>query len=205
MAAPKKKTSGATDKGGREFRGKKEKGAASAKTISLYPSQTERLKARAGQDLESRSGLSCQIQQDLEFLWGILDLGLAECRRVLSPDEARLVTDVQNGTSIFMMAGESIREVIRSWCRPGLGMNQDGTFSPIPTGLYHNVRDGIDLDRLDEKWGVDGPALLKKLEMLSPFGTAALFDFCAVLWRNTSMDWEPEFAKFQGGTTDANR
>ncbi len=46
-----------------------------------------------------------------------------------------------------------------------------------------NVADAISGDGLDRKWGVDGPALLTKLELLTPGQDYALVDALERVWR----------------------
>jgi hypothetical protein len=48
--------------------------------------------------------------------------------------------------------------------------------------LAMGVRDSIGLDHLDDKWGVDGPALLARLEALDYAGCCAALDAVERWW-----------------------
>jgi hypothetical protein len=56
--------------------------------------------------------------------------------------------------------------------------------TPQPTGhhLAANVSDGIALDRLDQKWSIDGPAFNAKLRELDPFTLACLEIWAVGFW-----------------------
>jgi len=59
-------------------------------------------------------------------------------------------------------------------------------------GVDLQVRDGIDIDRLDKKWGVDKTAFLEKLEALHPFDLACLELWATAFWH--AGHWEAEGA-----------
>ncbi|WP_194724058.1 hypothetical protein [Noviherbaspirillum malthae] len=48
--------------------------------------------------------------------------------------------------------------------------------------VWHGISDSIGLDQLDEKWEVDGPALLKKLQALSYVEQVALVEAVEQWW-----------------------
>lgn len=48
--------------------------------------------------------------------------------------------------------------------------------------LWANVADAIRLNGLEEKWGVDGDALVRKLQGLTPGQGAAVVDACERFW-----------------------
>lgn len=48
--------------------------------------------------------------------------------------------------------------------------------------LLAGVADGIALNKLDQKWGVDKDALMEKLKTLTTFQAAALEIWCAGFW-----------------------
>lgn len=50
--------------------------------------------------------------------------------------------------------------------------------------LWANVADGVRLEALDQKWGVDGPALIAKLQGLTYGQTLALVDAVERFWRD---------------------
>ena len=144
-------------------------------SISLPKPTEARIKNRAADD----TTFSGQINDDLALCWAMLDRGLATARQKLTRPEAKLLLDVQNGTF---------------W---------DGTQVSIwlHGGLHHQVSDGIDLDGLDKKWELDGPAMLAKLAVLSDMETIALLDWCRWMWRHcdTAGLWDEQLAKFPAG------
>lgn len=92
--------------------------------------------------------------RDLARYYALLDRELATLN--LTPDEALAVLDALNGTWLDEHA--------------------------IPL-LWADIEDAIRLDALDEKWSLDGPALLAKLKRLT-FGQAfALADAAERWWR----------------------
>jgi hypothetical protein len=97
--------------------------------------------------------------------------------RVLTSDEAKLVLDVQNGAAA--LGGQ-----------PGIW---------IRGGLVLNVEDGIELNKYDEKWGIDGPELVRKLQRLGAGETAALLDWCRVMWERCEDEeyWAKELGRFK--------
>lgn len=113
-------------------------------------------------DLDSRrldgETRSARLARDLRDYRSLLEAGFRRARTVLSPAEAMVVLDVQNGAH------------------------------PAPLGhwlgdrLLNQVRDGITLDGLDIKHGVDGPALLGKLGSIGDMATVALVDWAAIVW-----------------------
>jgi len=141
-------------------------------SISLPAPIEARIKNRAGAD----TTFSGQIQDDISLCWSLLDRGLAQARKKLSQAEAKLLLDVQNAT--FWDASQ-----LSIW---------------LGGGLHHQVSDGIDLDGLDKKWGLDGPALLDKINDLTDLETVALLDWCRWMWRNHEQVglWDGELGKF---------
>lgn len=100
-----------------------------------------------------------RLVPDALNLYTLLGLGLSRAKKKMTRSEAKLILDVQNG----------------SWV--------DGSLSVwIAGGLAHQVADGIDLDGLADKWGVDGPALVAKLEALGELETIGLLDWAARFW-----------------------
>jgi len=144
-------------------------------SVSMPDPHWDRLKNRAGED----APISAQIAEDLSLCWGLLDRGLATARAKLTQPEAKLLLDVQNGTL---------------WDAYQLPLWLHG-------GLMHQVSDGLVLDNLDEKWEIDGPALLTKIGAMTELETIALLDWCRWMWRHcdTAGHWDTELAKFQEG------
>ena len=50
-------------------------------------------------------------------------------------------------------------------------------------GVSLQVRDGIDLEGMDKKWGVDGPTLLTKLEVMDLFTLACIEIWATAFWQ----------------------
>ncbi len=58
-------------------------------------------------------------------------------------------------------------------------------------GLWAGVDDSIHLDGLDEKWSVDGPALIAKLRALTPAQAFAVTDAVECWWGRNEIDEDP--------------
>jgi len=143
-------------------------------SVSMPDPHWDRLKSRAGED----APISAQIAEDLSLCWGLLDRGLQTARAKLTQAEAKLLLDVQNST--FWDSSQ-----IMLW---------------LHGGLQHQVSDGIALDRLDQKWEIDGPAMLKKIEAMTELETVALLEWCRWMWRHCDDQaelWPAELAKFR--------
>lgn len=69
----------------------------------------------------------------------------------------------------------------------------NGTISE-PAGMIRGVaigvQDSIELDGLAEKWGVDGPALIAKLQALDYVAEVALVEYVEAYWARVSQDQE---------------
>lgn len=52
----------------------------------------------------------------------------------------------------------------------------------LAVSLHWDVEDGNNLDHLDEKWGVDGPAFVQKIAGLSEIQKLALVDAAERVW-----------------------
>ena len=106
--------------------------------------------------------MNMQICYDLALVHELLKIGRKELKNIFTRNELMLIADVQNGYAI--------------WGSPGIYLTG---------GLAHNVSDGILLDKLNEKWEIDGNGLLEKLNNLSGAAMAALMDTVAQLWHNS--------------------
>ena len=53
--------------------------------------------------------------------------------------------------------------------------------------LWANIEDGINLDGLDQKWSIDGPALVEKLRKLNEIQTLAVVDAAERFWTDESL------------------
>lgn len=60
----------------------------------------------------------------------------------------------------------------------GVGMMDEHSPAFIP----HEIKDAIDIDRLDRKWGVDGASLVAKLSAMSYAQLCALADAAERYW-----------------------
>ncbi|WP_374713122.1 hypothetical protein [Symbiobacterium terraclitae] len=96
---------------------------------------------------------SATIARDLDRLYTLYKLALREAP--LAVGEACLICDVLNGT---LMDASSVAM------------------------LWAEVADGIRLDGLDKKWGVDGEALVKRLKGLDRLTCLALVDAAERFW-----------------------
>lgn len=101
--------------------------------------------------------LSETARRDLERYYKALDYTLYTIN--LSYKEAMVIIDALNG---YLMTPE------------------------LPHLLVHNVRDAIEMDGLDEKWGVDGKAFIVRLKQLSPMDCLALNDAVERWWNTTT-------------------
>lgn len=106
------------------------------------------------EQLTLRGSRSTVINRDLERLYTLYDRALREVE--LTTGEACLVVDVLNGS---LMDANTARL------------------------LWASVEDGIRLDGLAEKWGVDGKALVEKLKGLNDIQALALVDAGERFWQ----------------------
>jgi hypothetical protein len=97
--------------------------------------------------------------RDLERLYTLYKHALREVP--LSENEACLLCDVLNGTLM------------------------DANSAAL---LWAEVEDGIRLDGLDQKWEVDGPALVKRLQALDRLHCLALIDAAERFWAETPQE-----------------
>ena len=92
----------------------------------------------------------------LDAFPGLYGRAMADMRGVFSRAELMLMLDVSNGL----------------WLNPGLA----GQHMTI------QVADGMEIDRLDEKWKVGEKEILKKLQGLSTFHLACLEVWAGAFW-----------------------
>ena len=130
----------------------------------------------AALDARRRDGetRTSRLDTDLADYYSLLADGMRTARLALSPAEASLILDVQNGT---------IASPIASWAGGALA---------------HQVSDGIALDGLAEKWGIDGSALVAKLDKIGDVPCIALVDWAAGVWAKGDFDIAAETAIFKG-------
>lgn len=117
-------------------------------------------------EIERREGArSTVINECLERYFWLVAAERRNLRRLLSDSETALIVDVLNAT-IFA-----------------------DRFSVA--SLAHEVADGIELDRLDAKWEVDGKELVAKLENLSYGALLVLIDAVKLWWNRHSAGSNP--------------
>lgn len=119
-----------------------------------------RINPRLEAEIESRkdNGLMSMnrvMERDLERYYHMLRVARSEAAKLLSKDEAALIADAMNGI-----------------------MTDPQTIGLLP----HGIRDAIDLDKLDKKWGVDGEMLVAKLENVPLLTLAAIVDAAERFW-----------------------
>lgn len=117
-----------------------------------------RLRPGVATELKARESPSTSrsqvVNRDLDRLYALYRRVLPEIQ--FSVPEAMLIVDALNGT-VFYDAGST-------------------------TLLWASIEDSIRLDGLDAKWGVDGPALVKKIRSLTPAQTLAVVDAAERFW-----------------------
>ncbi|HHW15086.1 MAG TPA: hypothetical protein GXX28_09160 [Firmicutes bacterium] len=104
------------------------------------------------------------IHRDLARLYELYRHELAEL--AFTAGEAGLIVDVLNGTLI--------------------------TDASQARHLWAEVEDGIRLDHLDEKWSVDGPALIEKLRALRLGQCLAVIDAAERFWAAVAAHQDPK-------------
>lgn len=102
------------------------------------------------------------MAQDLGRLYALYDRALREID--LTENEAMLIVDALNGVLIGADAGAL---------------------------LWANIEDSIRLDGLDEKWSVDGPALVEKLQAMTATQAMAVLDAAERFWQQPEKDAAP--------------
>ena len=143
-------------------------------TVAVTQPQMDTITARLDSWISSKTG---RVTEDLEAYWAVLRIGMDRVRQVLTSDEAKLVLDVQNGAAA--LGGQ-----------PGIW---------IRGGLVLNVEDGIELNKYDEKWDIDGTDLVRKLQRMGAGEIAALLDWCRLMWERCDDDeyWSKELGRFK--------
>lgn len=112
---------------------------------------------------------SAVISRHLDRYFSMLARARRELRELLSDGETMLIVDVLNGVGF--------------WDTLGIYM------------VAHEVADGISLDRLDEKWKVDGKALVEQLSNLTNAQHLALVDSVTLWWDRVAKGEQPAHTK----------
>lgn len=108
---------------------------------------------------------SAVISRHLDRYFSLLARARRELRELLGDGETMLIVDVLNGVGF--------------WDTFGIYM------------VAHEVADGISLDRLDQKWKVDGKALVDKLSNLTDAQHLALVDSVTMWWDRVAKGEQP--------------
>lgn len=125
-------------------------------TIRTEPRNIDEIRERCGYSAHALT-LGDVVARDVERYHALLRDARRPLRDQFSRAELMLIVDSCNGT-----------------------LFEPSTVCALP----FNIEDSISLDRLDEKWGVDGSALLAKLQALSPVQTQSLVDAVERFWTN---------------------
>jgi hypothetical protein len=129
-------------------------------SFTLEPGLVARLKSRITKG--SRSELLSRML--LEYM-DALDDGLRQAQGKLTKSEASAILDVQNGT---------VTQPIGMWLGDALALQ-----------IHDSIPDGI-----AEKWGIDAPALVAKLQAMTQIETWALLDWAARFWTGDIKDMQ---------------
>lgn len=110
-------------------------------------------------------GRSATISRHLERYFSALARARRELRQMFSDNEAMLIVDILNGVAF--------------WDTFGIYM------------VAHEVSDGIALDGLDKKWGVDKQEIMTKLARLTDAQHLALVDSVGMWWNRVGQGEQP--------------
>jgi hypothetical protein len=122
--------------------------------------------------------------------------------------EAQLSTSIDTATKRYLYALWEARRRLASQFGPGeCGLMIDtlngSLFYPYSINMLPaGIADAIELDRLDQKWEVDGAALVAKLEALDYFQRLAIIDALECWWNRSHEDPQPAFADLLTGHPD---
>lgn len=123
--------------------------------------------------------VSGALNRSLDRYFALLARRIAEWRGQLSDRECALILDATNGTMFADTFGIS--------------------------HLWGEVADAISLDGLDQKWEVDGAALVDKIKASGMIGQAALVDASERWWRRVANGEQPPFGDLLAGGPSALR
>lgn len=135
-------------------------------SITLRDSVLESVDARGERGAANRSGV---ISRDLERYYESLKRARAELREKLSEAELAAVLDNLNGVWMAEPVSVSI--------------------------MWANVADGIALEKLDQKWNIDGPVLVAKLRTMPFIEVCALADAAERHWNRAGNQEDPPMSE----------
>lgn len=138
---------------------------ASKFSISLPAEIVTEIEARETRDGER----STIIARSLDRYFWLLQQARRALAETLNDAEIGLILDALNGTA---------------WMEPL-------TFQVA----WAEIADAVRLDKLDEKWSVDGRTLVRKLKALSPVEAAALVDASERWWGRVGAGEQPDHAE----------
>lgn len=134
-------------------------------TISFLPEVADEIEKRA----DTTGERSMRVSRMLDRYFAILTSARRNLRKLLSDKEIALILDSLNG--------------IAHW----------DTYSIQLT--WAGVSDSIEMDGLDRKWEIDGPALVAKLKALDYAHAVTLVDACEVWWNRVGRGEQPEYGE----------
>lgn len=120
--------------------------------------------------IEARGGaFSTTLASMIENHLAILDDARGNLSGQYSPDECALILDAVNGTAFA---------------------------DPVMVRLLPaTVEDAIQIDDLDRKWGVDGPALMAKMDALTIPERTAIVDAAERWWQSVATGEQLEYGE----------
>lgn len=147
-------------------------------SISLSDDMLAELDVRVDRYMGGNRSLA--IVEAVNNYWALLDLGLALARKSLTENEACLILDTLNGTWTGGFPGGP--EAAR-WAQ---------------NALIWEVSDAVSLNQADQKWSVDGPALISKLQALDGLARLALAEWARRMWADyeDNAKWQAECKAF---------
>lgn len=125
---------------------------------------------KAIEEIDAREGdRSSKINKSLERYFSALERERRELRKILSPSELDLIAESLKGK----------------------------TFNSISIGMiYNEIEDSINLDKLDEKWVINGNKLVSTLKDLSYTQNLALIDAIEQYWTIVNSGKQPNISDF---------
>ena len=133
-------------------------------SVSLSPEATAFLDARS--DILPGASVSGTISETIERYNAILARERAVLRELMSANEMALIIDVTNGSLFYSYS------------------------MPL---LWAEIADGCSLDHLDQKWEIDGAALIDKVRSSGIAGQAALIDAAERWWNRVAAGEQPPY------------
>jgi hypothetical protein len=134
-------------------------------SITLSRIAQREIDARTEKHAGADGNRSATISRHLERYFSTLARARRELRQMFSDGEAMLIVDVLNGVAF--------------WDTFGIYM------------VAHEVADGIALDGLDKKWGIDKQELMTKLARLNDAQALALVDSVTMWWDRVAQGEQP--------------